>query len=157
MTKKPMLAAVLVAALATAGCGGESRAKDKQEFLARANALCGSYEDQQNQVRFPQVNPIAATASHADRAKWGLSLKQIVDLGRQEVAALRKLEPPDELKVSFDRLVGEMDASFDLLAQGAEAAKRNRPDELQAKVAKARARLAKATTIANQLGAKACA
>ena len=74
MIRRSVLALVL-ASLAVAGCGGSNSKAARRTFLAKANAICHQYETLQNDVRFPTVDPIATTASHTDRARWGLSLK----------------------------------------------------------------------------------
>jgi hypothetical protein len=156
MVRRLLLGLPLVVALA-AGCGGSTDPKkERQEFLAQANAICSQYTTKQNEVRFPIANPIAPETSHADRARWGLSLKQVVDFGRQEVKSLRELEAPDDLRERFDELVDVKEAAFDDLAKGAEAAKRDKWNEIEKPVNAGRAKLARVTTLAKELGAGKC-
>jgi hypothetical protein len=147
---------LLVTAVAVAGCGGNPK-KERQQFLAKANAICNQFETQQNEVRFPSVNPLAAVTSHADRARWGLSLKQIVDLGREEVKSLRKLKAPKDLSDRFQQMVDSKDAAFGDLARAADAAKRNHPTQIKAPADAGRAKLAKVSKLAKALGAPRCA
>jgi hypothetical protein len=156
MVRRSLLGLSLVVALA-AGCGGGGNpTKERQEFLARANTICSQFTAKQNEVRFPIANPIARDTSPTDRARWGLSLKQVIDYGRQEVKVLRELEPPENLRERFDELVDTKEAAFNDLAKGADAAKRNKRTEIAKPVNAGRAKLTRATTLAKNLGAAKC-
>jgi hypothetical protein len=143
-------------ALAAAGCGGESSAKKKQDFLREANSICKHFEDLQNQVQVPSVDPLAAKTSHAARAQWGLGIKQLAYLGTQEVKALGKLKPPKELDEEYRRLLTTKGGAFADLLQGADAAKRNHVSQIKAPIEAGRAGLAQATKQARALGLKQC-
>lgn len=155
--RRSLLGLLLIAALAAGGCGGGNQKKERQQFLAKANATCSQYENLQNAVQFPSVNPLATGTSHADRARWGLALKQIVDLGRQEVKVLGKLKPPTDLRDRFQEMLDLKTAAFDDLSKGAEAAKRNHPTEIKAPIDAGRARLARVSKLARKLGVPRCA
>ena len=148
MRGRPLGLVVLFCALAVlaAGCG-KSAADEKKDFLAKATAICNSFESQQNQVQVPSVNPLAAKTSHAARAQWGLGIKQLAYLGTQEVKALGKLKPPKELEERFQRL---------LTTKTADAAKRNHVSEIKAQIIAGRAALADASKQAIALGLAAC-
>jgi hypothetical protein len=158
MRGRPLSFAALLGALVVlaAGCGGKSAAEKKKDFLAEANSICKHFEDQQNQVQVPSVNPLAAKTSHAARAQWGLAIKQLAYLGTQEVKALGKLKPPKELEDDFGRLVTAKGGAFADLLHGADAAKRNRVSEIRAPIVASRAALAQATKQARALGLKQC-
>ena len=143
-------------AVVAAGCGGKSEADKKQEFLTKANGICKHFEDLQNQVRVPSVNPLAAKTSFTSRARWGLAIKQLAYLGTQEVKALGKLKPPKELADRFQQLVTIKGSAFTDLLQGADAAKRNRISEIKAPIEAGRDALADATRQARALGLKRC-
>ena len=157
MRGRPLTLGALVCALAVtaAGCG-ESNAKKKEEFLTKANSICRHFEDMQNQVRVPSVNPLAAKTSFTARAQWGLSIKQLAYLGSQEVNALGKLKPPKELEGRFQQLLTTKGGAFADLTQGADAAKRNRISEIKAPIEAGRTALALATKQARALGLKQC-
>jgi hypothetical protein len=158
------LGVLLVGTLA-AGCGGgdsspaspQERNQERRVFLNRANAICTEYRFKQNQVLFPSTNPVARRTTPAQRAQWGLSLKRIVDLGRQQVKALRELEPPEQLRVSYERVVAALEDAFDALSEAAEAGKRNKPATIQTAVARGRMALARVTRLANAAGLTGCA
>jgi hypothetical protein len=154
--RKSLLGLLLVVSLAAAGCGGGNSKVARRHFLAKANAICQQYETLQNEVRFPSVDPIGSKASHTDRARWGLSLKQVVDLGRQEVRSLGKLDPPKGLQERFQELIETKAAAFEDLAKAADAAKRNHRTLIKPPVNAGRAKLARASTLAKELGTQRC-
>jgi hypothetical protein len=146
---------VLVAALVAAGCG--SGPLNANELVTRANAICKEYTQKQNDVEFPSVNPTDPSTSFRDRAMWGAALNQIVQLGRQEVVALRKLRPPNELEARFETFLAAKATAFDGLHAGAEAAKQNHPRAVKTTVDAARKKLARAGRFAKALGLQKCA
>jgi hypothetical protein len=146
---------VLAVALVAAGCG--SGPLSENELVTKANAICNGYTEKQNEVEFPSVNPIAPKTSFRDRAMWGAALNQIVQLGHQEVTALRKLKPPKDLEARFETLLTAKEAAFDALHAGAEAAKRNRPALVKTTVPAARKKLARAGRLAKALELPKCA
>jgi hypothetical protein len=149
-------ALAVVFSLTAAGCG-ESSAKKKEEFLAKANAICKHFEGLQNQVQVPSVNPLAAKTSHVARAQWGLGIKNLAYLGTQEVKELGKLKPPKELKDEFERLLTTKQGAFTQLLEGADAAKRNHITEIRGPINAGRAALAEASGQARRLGLNECA
>jgi hypothetical protein len=158
MRGRPLTLAALACALAAlaAACGGKSAAKQKEDFLKEANAICKHFEALQNQVQVPSVNPLAPKTSHAARAQWGLGIKQLAYLGTQEAKALGKLDPPKELEDDFRRLVTTKSGAFADLLEGADAAKRNRVSEIRAPINAGRAGLTQATRQARALGLNDC-
>jgi hypothetical protein len=147
---------VLALALVVAGCG-ESAAKKKQAFLTEANSTCKHFEDLQNQVRVPTVNPLAAKTDHVARAQWGLGIKQLAYLGTQEIVNLGKLKAPKDLAPAFQEFLTTKGGAFADLLQGADAAKRNHVSEIKAPIDAGRAALAKASKQAKALGLPKCA
>jgi hypothetical protein len=158
MSRRSLSAGAVAAAVAVAagGCGGESSAKKKEDFLREANSICKHFEDLQNQVQVPPVNPLAATTSHTARAEWALGIKQLAYLGTQEVKALGKLKPPKDMEEDFRRLLTTKGGAFADILQGADAAKRNHVSEIKEPIDAGRAALAQATKQARALGLKEC-
>jgi hypothetical protein len=146
----------VVLALLAAGCGGKSAAQKKRDFLTEGNKICKHFNDLQNQVLVPSVNPLAANVTHKQRAQWGLGITQLAYLGTQEVKALEKLKPPKELKEDFDLLLTTKGGAFADMTQGADAAKRNHVTEISTPIRASRAALTKATQQARALGLKQC-
>jgi hypothetical protein len=148
-------ALAVVFSLLAAGCG-KSAADKKREFLAEANRICKNFEAQQNQVNVPSVNPVAADATHAQRAEWGLAIKNLAYLGTQEVKALGKLDPPKDIADEFQALLTTKGSAYADLLQGADAAKRNHVAEIRRPIEAGRAALDKAKSQARALGLKEC-
>jgi hypothetical protein len=147
---------LLVCALAS-GCGGSGNSKkDRTQFLAKANGICDHYNQLQNQVTFPSVNPLEPGLTHVARAQWGLALKQVAQLGHAEVRALRKLDPPSDLQGGFREMVDTKQGAFDDLTRAADAAKLNHPTKIKPPTTAGQAKLARVTTLAKKLGTPKC-
>ena len=157
LSRWSLSALVFVVALAATGCGGESPAKRKKDFLAKATSICSHFSALQNQVQFPSGNPLAARTSHASRAQWGLALNQIVNYGREEVRGLRKLKAPKDLRERFQELLDTREQAFDDLAKAADAAKRNRTAEIKPPVTAGRKKLGRASKLAKAISLPSCA
>jgi hypothetical protein len=155
VVRRALLVVLLALPFAAAGCG-KSDAEKRTEFFTAARGICGHFARLQNDVRFPEGNPLAAKMTHVSRAQWGLALNQIVNYGRQEVRGLRKLKAPKDLRERFEQMLDVKDAAFDDLAKGADAAKRNRIAEIEAPVVAGRAKLAQATKLAKAVDLSAC-
>lgn len=140
-----------------AGCGGKSAAEKRKDFLAEANRICKHFDDLQNQVTVPSVNPLAANVTHAQRAEWAVGIKQLAYLGTQQVKTLGKLKPPKELAAGFQALLTTKGGAFAAMLQGADAAKRNHVAEISAPIRASRAALAKAAKQARALALRECA
>ena len=149
-------AVVLLAVLiVTTGCGA-SATTERHRFADRANSVCSHFSALQNAVQFPSTNPAAKTTTHAARAEWAVSLKQVAYLGTQEVKTLRALEAPDPLAAQFVTLVAAKAHGYAHLLAASDAAKRNRVSALAAAAGAGRTELARATVLASRLGLKAC-
>ena len=144
-------------AIAAAGCGGPSAEQKRTAFLTEANNICNNFEKLQNAVTFPTGNPLDPSLSNVTRAQWGLALNQIVNYGVQEVRGLRRLKPPKDLEHDFQLLGVVKSSAFALLAEAADAAKRNHPDQINAPSVAAKAKLAQAETLAKKLKLPKCA
>jgi hypothetical protein len=155
VVRRALLPVLLLFALAAAGCG-KSAEEQRRDFLSNAGSVCSHFAMLQNQIAFPTGNPTDSGLSHTTRAQWGLALNQIVNYGRQETRRLRKLEPPEDLRDRFERLLDAKEAAFDDLAKGADAAKRNRVSQIAAPVNAGRAKLAQVEKLAKAVGLPAC-
>ncbi len=151
----PLLAALLVVGLVASGCG-KSAAQKRKDFLGEANSTCKHFESLQNQVQFPISDPTAKNVTHVQRAQWGLAMNQIVNYGRQELRALGKLHAPKDLQDGYRQMMDKKSTAYDDLAQGADAAKRNRVSQIQPPIDAGRAALASAAELAKQLDLPDC-
>ena len=155
MVRRAILAVLLVLPLVAVGCG-KSSAEKRKEFFTEARGICGHFSRLQNDVRFPEGNPLSAQMTHVSRAQWGLALNQIVNYGRQEVRGLRKLKAPKDIGDKFEQLLDMKDSAFNDLAKAADAAKRNRISEIRAPTVAGRAKLTQAGKLANDVDLKVC-
>jgi hypothetical protein len=153
--RRALVAVSLAVVLLAAACGGKSRLS-RADFVSKATVNCRAYEAKQNAIVFPTVNPVGKKTTHAERAQWGLALKQIVDIGDQELKELRTLRPPKELQDSYDRLLASWQHAYDTLREGAVAAKRNDVAGLKQKVPEGRRKLAEVSKQAKPLGLTGC-
>ena len=155
MEKSALAWLLLLVVLVTSACGSNP-AKDRKAFLARANSTCNHFKALQNAVQFPSINPISPKAPHAARAQWGLALKQIVNLGRDEVRALQRLKAPKDLKARYTTMIDTKTAAYDDLTRAADAAKLNHPTEIKPPTTTGRKKLAQAATLAKAIGLPSC-
>ncbi|MFL5962537.1 MAG: hypothetical protein ACJ757_06545 [Gaiellaceae bacterium] len=155
MEKSALAWLLLLIVFVTSACGSNP-AQERKTFLARANSTCNHFQTLQNNVQFPSINPLSTSPSHADRARWGLALKQIVDLGRDEVRALQKLKPPKDLQARFRTMIDTKTLAFDDLAKAADAAKLNHRTEIKPPTTAAQTKLAQAAKVAKALGLPRC-
>ena len=95
------LATVLVAAAVAAGLwlafgrdGGNS--PTRREYLARVSSVCKRYAR-----RLERIGAPADVAAYGDVASV---VAQVLPLLRHQAAAMRTVEPPDELRPRLDRL-----------------------------------------------------
>ena len=153
--RRALVAVSLAVVLSAAACGGKSRLS-RADFLSKATVNCKAYEAKQNAIVFPTVNPVGTKTTHAERAQWGLALKQIVDIGDQELKELRKLRLPKDLQASYTSLLASWQHAYDTLRAGAVAAKRNDVATLKQKVPQGRRELGEVSKRAKPLGLTGC-
>jgi len=155
MEKSALAWLLLLVVFLTSACGSNP-AKERKTFLARANSTCTHFQTLQNNVQFPSINPLSTRPSHADRARWGLALKQIANLGRDEVRMLQNLKPPKDLQTRFRTMIDTKTSAFDELAKAADAAKLNHRTEIKPLTTAAQKKLAQAAKLAKGLGLPKC-
>ena len=110
------LIAVLPAALLSAvapGCGGGSEQVTATELAQKGDAICRT-----EQTRFSQIQalpPVNASVA-ADQTK------QLVDAAESAGSDLRDLEPPENLRPTYDRYLEARDRATDEIKKGQDAA-----------------------------------
>jgi hypothetical protein len=155
MEKSALAWLLLSVVFLTSACGGNP-AKERKTFLARANSTCTHFQTLQNNVQFPSINPLATSPSHAARARWGVALNQIVNLGRDEIRTLQTLKPPKDLQSGFRAMIDAKTSAFDELGKAADAAKLNHRTEIKPPTMAAQKKLAQAAKLAKGLGLPKC-
>ena len=127
--------------LAAAGCSGGSG----DDFAAEANAVCADYDER-----------IAAIETPADLDALSGSAEEIAALIEEGTAALRELQPPEDLADGFDEwleLNDEAAANARQISAAAEAGDRERIVELAALAEEGEAN---ADALAEELGLEEC-
>lgn len=105
--------AALAVAVALVACGGDaSRRLTKEEFIARADAICERYN--------PHVNDVVRRLPPGDQPAGARMMHdEFVPLMRAQVRELRALRPPAEDRREIDALFDGVDAATDELERRA--------------------------------------
>ena len=150
------LAAAVAVAAAGCGGGGGSKRLSKDEFIAKADAACSTFDTAQKQISFPQVDPTSPTTSSADLAKFGDPLAATADLARQEVKELRALAPPKDFQSSYDGVLSDLDAAVSKLDEASKAAKSGDRAALSSALEDSQTHADAANKVAVSYGLKVC-
>jgi hypothetical protein len=105
-------AAVLLVA-ATAGCGGGKDPLSAAELVQKGDAIC---RDEQSRFSRIQAQPPTNASVAADQTKG------LVDAAEDAGSDLRDLEPPEDLRSSYDRYLDARDRAVDQIRKGEDAA-----------------------------------
>ncbi len=110
----PSKAAVLTAAVvAASGCGDGSQRLSREELIARGDALCREAEHSFARI---QAQPPRSAKEAADQTG------ELIDVSKDEVDGLRRLDPPDDLKPALERYIAARRAVIDVFERGRDAA-----------------------------------
>jgi len=140
-------ALVLGVALLTAGCGEGPEQVSAQQLVSKGDEIC-----QVGQQRFSDIqgNPPANASEAVDQTEL------LIQESEDELTALRELEPPDELRDSYDRYLEARGRVLEFLRRGRDAAETQDSQaylEAQAGVAK---RAAQRQQLARVVGFQVC-
>jgi hypothetical protein len=117
MSRARRIAAVGVAAASVAvaaiGCGGGPEEVDADELVEKGDEIC-----REGQERFEQIQSDAPANANEAVDQTDLLIQESED----ELNALRDLEPPDELRESFDRYLEARGRALEYLRRGRDAA-----------------------------------
>lgn len=148
MTRRVVLA-LIVGALALAGCGGGDddggERLSKAEFVAQADAICRRYEARLDTLGQPTNT--TELRSFADKAL------PIAKDGREE---LGELTPPEELEETYDAWLEQGDEAIEIVERLRDAAGENDQAEIQRIAADAQRTDAEANRLAGELGFEQC-
>jgi hypothetical protein len=111
--RTPALITVLLVLLA--GCGGDDR-PTAEDYAKAGNAACERATTRAQAVERPQGDSAKAVADYA---------AAVGPIARERLAALRKLEPPDELERFHERLLLEQERLVAAIATVQDAARRD--------------------------------
>ena len=136
----------LLALVVLPGCGGGGgTALTKEEYAARADAICGKYNEQTKSLGNP--TNLADLAVVADKTL------SVLD---KAIADLKKLKPPASEKAIADQWLTQVDNLKDDLTEIRDKAKANDTPGVSAVLPKAQDHNSKSNELAGQLGMSVC-
>jgi hypothetical protein len=137
-------------ALLAAGCMGGDEEVSRDDYLARADGVCGTY-----QVRLSRL-PRPVTA---EPAELGAYLDRALPIAREQNEELGKLPKPsdDETRGQVEQLLSLLDQELDFNTAAKDAALAGQRAELDSALQQAAVVSAEAGQIAEQLGFVVCA
>jgi hypothetical protein len=139
---------LLLAVALLAGCGGgggNGEALTREEYAAKADAICGKYKK--------QTDSLARPANLSDLAEVAGRIVPILDKARGE---LRKLKPPADEQATAAAWLDQFDVIIDDVEKIRDKAKANDPAGVQAQARPALLHNERANQLATQLGMKVC-
>lgn len=148
MRRAPLIALVLAAALAVAGCGGGGgkTALSKAEFVSQANAICKDFRARIDKLGNPSsVEDLITLAGKA------------IPITEEGVAGLRALVPPAELQSDVDAWVATGDVNVAKLKELLAAAQKKDLTAISKISDEGQANSDKAKQLASKLGLTECA
>ena len=135
---------LLSAALLT-GCGGSSKRLTKEEYAAKADAICAKYNE--------QVKKLDNPSNLDELAKVSDDTIPILD---SAIGDLKKLKPPASEQETADRWLDQVENLKDDLSEIRDKAKDNDMQGVQAVVPKAQEHNSQSNALATQLGMSVC-
>jgi hypothetical protein len=144
--KRITLGAVLVLALAVAGCGGGGNALSKAEYSAKLNQICKDLNAKNKEIGEPNsLDELVAKGP------------QLADEFQTAIDKAKKLKPPAELKDAADRFISLSQQIHDKIDGLLDAAKKKDAKKLDEIGSSIDPLDKESNQIArNQLGAPAC-
>jgi hypothetical protein len=137
-------------ALLAAGCMGGDEEVSRDDYLAKADGVCGTY-----QVRLSRI-PRPVTA---EPAELGAYLDRALPVAREQNEELAKLAKPsdEETRGQVEQLLSLLDQEIDFNTAAKDAALAGQRAELDSALQQAAVVSAEAGQIAEQLGFVVCA
>ncbi len=150
-------AALAALVLLAAGCGSSAKRLSKDEFITKADGICGAA--QKGIPRIPASlgkNFDPATASTERLAAFGTYLQGVLTVFRNEVRELRKLHPPKDFQASYDSVLDLLDEGVKEGGEASAAARSGERAKVQAKLTESDDHFGSANKIARDYGLKVC-
>jgi hypothetical protein len=144
------LALLGLLAFAVAGCMGDDEAVSREDYVARADGVCGTY-----QLRLSRI-PRPVTA---EPAELGVFLERALPIAREQNEKLADLEKPsdDETRGQVEQLLDLLDQELDFNEAAQEAASSGDRAALNTALQQASMVSAEAGQLAEQIGFVVCA
>jgi hypothetical protein len=137
---------LLLALVIAAGCGGGGSSRlTREQYAAKADAICGKYNQ--------QTKALANPSNLSDLAKVA---DQTIPILSHALTDLRKLKPPANEQATVDQWLVQVENLKGDLAEIRDKAKSNDIQGVQNVVPKATQHNAKSNQLATQLGMKVC-
>ena len=115
-----LVALALALALPAVGCGGEDSDQFREDYNAAVDKLSKINSD---------IGSAAGGAAGRSNEAIAKEFDKIADTAEQTRSDLGELDPPDDAKDEFDKLLSSLDKGVDDLRAVAAAAKANSPRE----------------------------
>jgi hypothetical protein len=139
--------AIMIFALAAAGCGGGSASRlSEEEFRQQANTICDEFEQ-----KISDLDPPTSPDRIPDY------VDQVIPLIEQGLAELRQLTPPEELEADYDAMLDETAKAIPAARALGEAAADQDAAAVQDAIAQAQQADEASNRIASELGLDSCA
>jgi hypothetical protein len=112
--------AALILALPAAGCGGDDADQFREDYNAAVDKLSKINND---------IGSAAGGAAGESNTAIAKEFDKIADTAEQTRSDLADLDPPEDAKDEFDKLLSALEKGVDDLRAVASAAKSNSPEE----------------------------
>jgi len=142
-----MALAILAATFGLTACGGGD-GPTPEEYASQGNVACAAAAKQTRALKRPTADTAEAVSAYA---------KQVVPIVRTRLAALRELEPPDDLARFHDRLIEEQETFAAAVETVTESAGRNDRATAQRASQEGAGATARSALLYRRLGLTACA
>ena len=143
------LAALALLSLVAAGCMGDDEGGSLEDYVARADGICGTYQVQLSRIPRPVT---------ADPAELGSYLERALPIAREQHSELFDLKRPEgEDGERVDRLIDLLGQELELNETAQAAAESGDQATLSSALGEGAAISAQAGQLAEQLGFIVCA
>ena len=128
-----------------AGCGGGGKRLTREEYAAKADAICAESKRRTKPFEHPRTLP-----------QFERSAEKIHSIFEETASELRKLRPPESQQALADRWLESLDVLKNDLERLQERAKERDRNGLQAVAQTAMGHDKRANDLATQLGMRVC-
>lgn len=144
------LAVLGLLTFALAGCMGDDEAVSRDDYVAKADGVCGTYQVRLSRIPRPVTD---------DAAEIGLFLERALPIAREQNEKLADLDKPsdEETRNQVDQLLDMLDQELDFNEAAQEAASSGDGAALNSALQQATIVSSEAGQLAEQIGFVVCA
>ena len=144
------LAVLGLLTFALAGCMGDDEAVSRDDYVAKADGVCGTYQVRLSRIPRPVTD---------DAAEIGLFLERALPIAREQNEKLARLDKPsdEETRNQVDQLLDMLDQELDFNEAAQEAASSGDGAALNSALQQATIVSSEAGQLAEQIGFVVCA